>query len=115
LEFPGTNGPVVRILPLTLVIVVKETPGVQSFQIIQTARTRLEVRLLATASEDDSHVWSDVQARLQAFLASQGVSPVEIKRSDEVPARSTRSGKMRQVWSELHTETIGDYAGSRFC
>lgn len=97
IRLPG--GDTVHVLPLAIGAVVEETPGVESFQLIQTGPAELTVRLAAAAEVD--RVWGAVQERLRAYLAAQGTPGVGLRRAAEGPARNPRGGKFRQVWSEF--------------
>lgn len=101
LEFPSLHGQPVRILPLALVTVAEETPGVARCQLIQTAPTTLRVRLSVKGSTREPEVWDHLQGRLTSYLDSQGVSGVRIERAPEGPRPHPHSGKFRQVYSEL--------------
>ncbi|MCX2930384.1 phenylacetate--CoA ligase family protein [Mycobacterium sp. CVI_P3] len=99
LVFTAPDGHAVSILPLALVTVVEETPGVRRFQGIRTGPTTVSVRLDLTAGADPAQVWADVDARLSAYLAAQGVPDVSIEHSAQAPAIDPKTGKFRQVWS----------------
>jgi phenylacetate-CoA ligase len=98
LAFQTPTGETVRLLPLAIGAVVEETPGVDQFQVLQTAPARLRVRLSVRSGADPGRVWQAVDHRLRAYLAEQGLPDVQIERAAEPPQRDTRSGKFRQVW-----------------
>ena len=77
------------------------TPGVMACQLIQRAEAELIVRLSVTDGDDEQEVWSTLRERLAAFLSTQEVEGVTIEKDDEPPALHPRSGKFRQVYSEL--------------
>lgn len=91
----------VRLLPLALATVVEETPGVRRFQIVQIAPAKLSVRLEVFPDADITRVWEKMTHRLQGFLATQGLSWVEVVKAREPPRRDPVSGKFRQVWQDL--------------
>lgn len=101
LDFPGPSGATIRLLPLAVSNVVYETPDVHRYQLIQTARDRLAVRLEAMRPEGDAAAWAAVHQRLCAYLAAQGLPTVRVERVPESPAPDPRSGKYQQVWSEI--------------
>ncbi len=101
LTFVSGDGAAVQLLPLALVTVVEETPGVRRCQLIQTAPTTLAVRIEALPTADAEQVWAMAQHRLHAYLTAQGLETVAIERSSEPPTRDPHSGKFRQVWSEV--------------
>jgi phenylacetate-coenzyme A ligase PaaK-like adenylate-forming protein len=101
LEFPSSRGEAVRILPLPLVTVAEETPGLASCQLVQTAPSTLRVRMSVTPPAQRPVVWESLRRRVQAYLASQGAGPVRIDEAPEEPQLHPRSGKFRQVYSEV--------------
>lgn len=113
LTFASADGKAVQILPLALVIAVEETHGIRRCQLIQTAPTTLAVRFEALPEADPEQVWSMVQQRLHAYLTSQNLAIVAIERSAELPVRDPRSGKFRQVWSEVAHAADATASGSR--
>jgi phenylacetate-coenzyme A ligase PaaK-like adenylate-forming protein len=56
LHFPRQGGGMVHLLPLALVTVAEETPGVYSCQLIQAATRALTVRLSVTNQAEKQHV-----------------------------------------------------------
>ncbi|MHB1133905.1 MAG: phenylacetate--CoA ligase family protein [Chloroflexota bacterium] len=101
LRFASPTGETIPVLPLALWATVKETPGINRFQLIQTSPSRLDVRLEAAAPEERQAVWLSVRERLLAFLGTQGVADVSVELLPEPPLRDPRSGKYRHVWSEV--------------
>lgn len=100
LRFTAPDGSRVPVLPLALWSVIKETPGVQRFQAIQTAADQLTVRLETKSIADQQEVWNLLQKRLHAYLARQGLSNVQLVLAVDLPVRDPRSGKFRHVWVE---------------
>jgi phenylacetate-CoA ligase len=101
LTFPAPQGGIVRILPLAIVTVAEETPGVYSCQIIQTEPLKLQVRLAVKETDEVEIVWEALQARLLTYLAGQGVANMTIEKAPEPPQLHPKSGKFQQVWSEV--------------
>jgi hypothetical protein len=81
--------------------VVEETPGVRRYQVIQTEPATLSIRLEADAGSDEAQVWEAVTARLHAYLVSQELSTVALRRDSALPSPHPKSGKFRQVWAEI--------------
>ncbi|HET6530001.1 MAG TPA: AMP-binding protein [Actinoplanes sp.] len=98
------DGRTVRLLPLAVVTVVEETPGVRRCQLVQTGPATLRVRLEPYPGADP---WTDVARRLRAFLAEQGAPDAGIERASEPPGPDPRSGKFRQAWIELPANAEG--------
>jgi hypothetical protein len=101
LRLRAENGQVVPVLPLAIWAVIKETPGVLRFQVIQVGPSALDIRLETKEADDQKDVWQAVQQRLQPFLANQGLPNVTNRLSTELPKRDPKSGKFRHIWVEL--------------
>lgn len=106
LHLQGATGESVPVLPLALWAVVKGTPGVQRFQIVQVGPAKLKIRLETAddgqpASASRSQSWEQVKANVRAFLEQQHLPGVEVTLAEEPPVRDSRSGKFRHVWSEV--------------
>ena len=99
LVFAAPGGRSVSILPLALGTVIEETPGVDRFQAIRTGPTTVSVRLEFSPGADPSRVWAEVDRRLSAFLAEQGVLAASIEHSVKPLAIDPKTGKFHQVWS----------------
>jgi hypothetical protein len=92
------DGSEVAILPLALETVIEETPGVESFQAVQIGTAELVIRLAVRSGEDEHKVWMAVAERVQAFLGTQGLEAVAVRRDPTPPGRDPGSGKMRHIW-----------------
>ncbi|WP_308124151.1 phenylacetate--CoA ligase family protein [Mycolicibacterium xanthum] len=99
LSFDAPDGTTVTVLPLALVEVIEETPGVHRCQAVRTGPRALSVRLEMSSGADPEQVWRAIDEQLQAFFAAQGTAPVVVEHAAEPPAIDPRSGKFRQVWS----------------
>ena len=101
LLFPTPEGAQIRILPLAIATVAEETPGVASCQLIQREPLKLTVLLAVKRPEQEQAVWGTLQQRLGTFLAEQGATAVTVEKAAEPPQLHPRSGKFRQVYTEL--------------
>jgi phenylacetate-coenzyme A ligase PaaK-like adenylate-forming protein len=101
LTFPLSQGGTVQILPLALVKVAEETPGLTSCQLIQTEPLKLLLRLSVQEMEEKQQVWKALRARLETYLAAQRIANVIIEQAPEPPQLHPRSGKFQHVWSEV--------------
>lgn len=101
LLFRSAEGVAVQILPLPLVTIAEETPGLASCQLIQTAPSTLLVRLSVPRSQDERAVWDALRTRLADYLAARGVGGVRLEKAMEGPQLHPRSGKFRQVYSKV--------------
>ncbi len=100
LRLAAANGARLPVLPLAIWAVVKQVPGVQRFQVVQTGPAALSVRLEPCAGVDRAETWARVKESLQRFLEAQGLANVEARLAEELPSRDARSGKFRHVWAE---------------
>ena len=71
-------------------------PGVDLFQLVQTAPTSLRVRLQIAASADPDRVWKAVHGDIAHLLAAHKLEHVTIERADEPPVQSA-GGKYRTI------------------
>ena len=101
LTFRSATGETVSLLPTALTASVTETPGLHRFQLIRKGFDRLVVRFESQPGWEPDRVWSSVEAVLRDVLVANGLGNVVVERSPEKPAPISRSGKLRQVWSEL--------------
>jgi phenylacetate-CoA ligase len=91
----------VRVIPIAIGQAIHQTPGLRRFQIVQTGKSRLTLRLAMEPGADGPRVWEEVTARLRALLAARSVTQIEIERSPDPPGVDARNGKFRRIWSEL--------------
>jgi phenylacetate-CoA ligase len=101
----AADGTLVPVLPLALWSVMKETPGVQRFQAIQTAPDQLRVRLETKSPADTERVWNSLQQQIHTYLARQGLDNVQLALVSEPPVHDPRSGKFRHVWAQFTSDT----------
>jgi phenylacetate-coenzyme A ligase PaaK-like adenylate-forming protein len=100
LRFQTADKQSVPVLPLALWSVVKETPGVLTFQAIQTGGQELKIRLEPKHLAEWDDVWERVVTNTRFYLQRQGLDNVKILRAPEPPTRDPKSGKFRNVWAE---------------
>lgn len=96
LTFPTGRGNQVSIAPLVFVTVLDPIPGIELFQIVQTAAAALRVRLRPAAGADLERVWQAVRTELTGLLAEHELDHVTLERAEESPERSP-GGKYRPV------------------
>ncbi|HLO15065.1 MAG TPA: hypothetical protein VK206_09560 [Anaerolineales bacterium] len=101
LAFHSLNGTSIRVLPLALWSVIKETPGVLRFQAIQTGPAKLTVRLETKKLGDTNCIWQVLEQRVHDYLTMQGLVNVTVEQDATPPARDAHSGKFRHVWAEF--------------
>ncbi|BBZ61655.1 phenylacetate--CoA ligase family protein [Mycolicibacterium monacense] len=101
LVFPKRAGGSVQILPLAIATVAEESPGITACQLIQRAPSTLTVRLRVAEPDTEQAEWDALRERLVAFLSAHGATAVRIEKAAEPPALNPRSGKFRQVYSEV--------------
>jgi phenylacetate-coenzyme A ligase PaaK-like adenylate-forming protein len=97
LVLDGAAGAPVRLLPLAIETVIEEETGVHRFQLIQTARNALCLRVDAPGARRRSIDGRRAVRAMARFLKAQGVGPVELKLDDRPPEVNPVSGKLRRV------------------
>lgn len=94
-------GRTVRILPMAIAAVVEETPGVASYQIVQTHPDAIQVRVELERDAPVEDTLALVDIRLAEFLRAHGLANVRVTVRAEAPQRDPVSGKLRQVVSQV--------------
>jgi hypothetical protein len=79
-----------------LALEIDHVPGVELFQIVQTAPTQLRVRLHPAADADPNRVWRAVHSELTKLLNEHGLGHVSVELAAEPPVPSS-AGKYRTV------------------
>ncbi|MCD6679318.1 MAG: AMP-binding protein [Burkholderiaceae bacterium] len=98
LEFDARHGEFVRVLPLAIETVLEEDSGLSRFQLTQTARDELRLRIECADLHERRSAFDRAEQVLARFLAKQGVAkPVRLHLDDEVPQLDRASGKLRRV------------------
>lgn len=96
LTFPTDREQPVSIAPLVFGTLVDRIPGIEMFQILQTAPTSLRVRLRLASGADTDRVWAAVRSEIRRVLEEHGLAHVTIERAEEPPEQSA-GGKYREV------------------
>ena len=97
LVFPMADGQgTVAVPPLALATVLDGTPGVELFQIVQTAPAHLSVRLRPELGADAEQVRAAVQQGITDLLTGLGLGHVAVEPSSETP-QQTAGGKYRTI------------------
>jgi phenylacetate-coenzyme A ligase PaaK-like adenylate-forming protein len=96
LETP--DGEARPVLPLVMGTVVEETPGVRSYQVIQTGPRRLRLRVDEAPEVDRRPLCDELLRRLREYLSAQGLSSVTVELSPVRPLRHPAGGKLRQFF-----------------
>lgn len=91
------DGRAVALLPLALATAVESASDVHRFQIIQTARDRLMLRLEARPGRSHQAAWHLARTALTTFLNKQGLENIAITLDSKKPAPDAASGKLRAV------------------
>ncbi len=99
-----SGGTTVRVLPLALVTVVEDVPGVRRCQLVQSGASTLQVRLEVAPAADPDTVWGRVLRDLRDHLAGHGAGGVAVERTQDAPVVEARSGKLRQVIVQTGTD-----------
>ncbi len=96
LTVPTGDGKRVAIAPLAFGTLADRTPGVELFQIVQTAPTTLRVRLRPEAGAAPDRVWEVVHSEIKRLLTEHKLDHVTLERAEELPEQSP-GGKYRKV------------------
>lgn len=96
LAFPSVFGDPITIAPLAVTSLLARIPGIERFQVEQTERTTLRLRLRASAGHERELVWVAGQAELATLLKALGLAHVLVERDDE-PPRQSPGGKYREI------------------
>lgn len=100
LTFESDTGAPVTVLPLAVGTLVEEIPGVHRFQLIQTGRTALTVRLESEPGAEQAVVRGAIDKRVQQFLSEQGAVHIQLVHDARPPQQQLHSGKLRHVYRE---------------
>ncbi len=100
LTFEFNTGTPVTVLPLAIGTVVEGIPGVHRFQLIQTGRTALTVRLESKPGADQAVVRAAIDKRVLQFLSEQGAVDIQLVHDARPPEQQPHSGKLRHVYRE---------------
>lgn len=93
----GPDGRVVRLLPLALATVVEEAVPGRRFQIVQSAASRLLLRLEPEGGHGHAASWPSAAAALRRYLARQSLPNVEVMPDRHAPLPDPVTGKLREV------------------
>lgn len=96
LVFPAVGGEQVSIGSMAFATRLDAVPGIELYQIVQTAPTRLRVRLQPATGADPDHVWQAVDAEVTRLLSEHKLDQVTLECAEELPQPSA-AGKYRRV------------------
>lgn len=96
LTFPTERGGQVTLPPLLFGTSVYHIPGIEQFQIVQTAPTNLLVRLRPLDGADPDQVWQTLYYNVTQLLREHKLDHVTLERAEEPPEQSC-GGKYREV------------------
>ena len=92
--FKGRDGKDVTLPPMVFYALLDPVPGVDLYQVVQTAPDVLRVRL--KFSGDANQIWPRVEDDMRTLLKRHGLDHVRIERGDE-PPEITQGGKVRPI------------------
>ncbi|MGP3931178.1 hypothetical protein [Nonomuraea sp. KM88] len=95
LAFPTGGGDHVSISPMVFGAAL-HVPGVEQFQLVQTAPTTLRVRLRTADGADADRVWETTRDQVTHLLAEHQAGAVTLERAEEPPQQSP-GGKFRRI------------------
>jgi len=86
-----------RIPPLSLYAVLKEVEALRRFQLLVYPENKAELRLETKDNHNRTAAFACARQHLEAYLARQGISRVEITLSEDRPQQDPNSGKFKHV------------------
>jgi phenylacetate-coenzyme A ligase PaaK-like adenylate-forming protein len=95
LRFPS-NGAVVELLPLAILVTLEQVEGLDRVQLVQTGPASLSVRI-SCSDKARAAAGQSVSDALRGFLDRQGLRDVSVHIDDRLPDDLGASGKFRQV------------------
>ncbi|TDE26367.1 phenylacetate--CoA ligase family protein [Nonomuraea mesophila] len=93
---PGPEQAPVTLAPLPLATLLEAVPGLELFQIVQTAPATLRIRLHPAPGTDPATLWHHVETRMRDLLSRHGLGHVRLERGSE-PIQHSAGGKVRTV------------------
>ncbi len=96
LTFPMVQGGQIILPPLLFGTSVYHIPGIEQFQIVQTAPTNLRVRLRLETGAEPECVWQSVHDNVTQLLSDHKLGHITVERAEEPPEQSP-GGKFREV------------------
>ncbi|WP_037368289.1 phenylacetate--CoA ligase family protein [Amycolatopsis orientalis] len=97
LSFPSGRGESVALAPMVFSTLFDRIPGVELFQVEQTAPTTLRIRLLLADGTEPEQVWQRIRSEAEGLLADNGLRSVALERAEEPPRQEPGGGKYRAV------------------
>ena len=88
---------VIKIAPLAIYAVLKEVHGLRRFQVLVYPENRVEMRIEQMDNCDRLVTFEQASAHLKNFLATQGITDVNVILSDTLPQQHPVSGKFKHV------------------
>lgn len=107
LHFRAPAGNTISLFPMALATVVEDTPGVGSYQLIQTGPAHLRIRISEATGCNRPWTIKGVLERLHRYLSEQGLEGIVVEVTEERPVRDPGGGKLRQVFSLLPQDGPG--------
>lgn len=98
LVFPTDHGERITVPPLLFGTSIYHIPGIEQFQVLQTAPLSLRVRLRLAHDSEPNRVWDAVHTEITCLLANHKLNHVTLEHADE-PPEQTPGGKYREVIS----------------
>ncbi|GAA2430030.1 hypothetical protein GCM10010191_49340 [Actinomadura vinacea] len=92
ITFPRPDGEQATLAPLPLATLLEAVPGLELFQIVQTAPTTLRIRTHPALHSDPDALWHQNQTRLSELLAHHDLDHIYIE-----PPQPNAGGKYRAV------------------
>ncbi len=91
------DGKVIKIAPLAVYAVLKETDSLRRFQVLVYPENRVELRIEPMADTDRQTAFYQATDSLKNYLATQGITDVTVTLSDTLPQQHHTSGKFKHI------------------
>ncbi len=110
LEFDGTAGHMVKLLPLALATVLEEGADAHGFQLVRCDSATIELRL--PSCEQREYTAQRCRQQLRRFLRRQHLENVQVLWRGAAPTPDPVSGKLRCVIAAPSTVDAAPVAGA---
>lgn len=101
-----TDHESIRIAPLSVYAVLKETPGIRRFQLLCYPKNRIELRIEPADGATRENAFSDACAALSKFFEAQGVTDITLTLARELPQQHPQSGKFKHIICLDHDSSV---------
>lgn len=94
------DGEKIRMAPLAIYATLKEIHEIQRFQMVAHKNNQVELRLIPKSGFTREAVFEKAKQVLQDYLATHGITQVNVTLSRELPQQHAKSGKFKHIVNE---------------